>query len=168
MVAAVHPRLLRLTHQIILRQELPRHGDIKMLPGEQLVNPPLAMSEESGVQSLGGEGIQPGAFAEMFAPGVEFRPVPPGALHHFRHPPVAPAEKAFVKRFTRIIPAQAQAMHPHHLVLQQLQLGVDRLLVVHRLPLEGGVRLGDEGADAHVDARLLAVQLTPLGQHRFG
>ncbi len=87
-LAAVDARLALLAPQVVLRQEFLPYGCADVLPWEGLIDRSFPVSIKVWVQTAGCESLHPQVIAEMLVPGIEFRPVLPGLIDDFSHPPV--------------------------------------------------------------------------------
>ena len=138
-----------------------------MLPGQDFVQGALTAGEPVHLQIAVVKGPLPQVEAEVLAPGVELCAELPGSLDDIAQPAVAAREKGFDEGLGRVVPCEVNR-GIFQLLLQQADLLADGRFFLHRHPLEGGVGLGHERADADAHVGLVAQDAAPDGQHLFG
>src|SRR6266702_3651467 len=137
-----------------LEEKLPGHPAVEMVPGKDFIEFAAAMIEDR-VGPRGGKGLLPGGEIEVFPPAVEAA-AERASLHNCTpEPPVAPGEHPFQEREGGILPFEFE-LPLSQLLAQELLFFPNFTDVDLGLPLERGVRLGNEGADGDGDVTPLS------------
>lgn len=150
-LAAVGACLAFQAHGIIIQQKLLADAGGDVVPGEGLIQGAGALAVEEGIDTFLGEGILPGLKLELVAPGIKARTLLKGLEDDLPDAAIGTGKPGLELGGIRPVKCGLDAGLVKA-VADEADLLVDEGGVFGRLPLEGGMRLGNEGVDADTDA----------------
>src|SRR5262245_24439996 len=99
---------LRKRTRLLFGKEFAAESDVDVVPGEHLVNRPLAVAVERNVDSQVGKGLPPDPRVEVLTPGIETGTSGPGGFQSSGDSPIATGQDAF-----QHAPLDVVALHGH-------------------------------------------------------